>query len=146
MGANYDEARPARGRSSPKPAGFPYFIQEYGRELWNYAETTPITLTDLDGAREIVQDSLARNFFGTRFEMATDTEQRYLSVYGITRGRSPTRSARSRRPSGVNDQRRVSMHREGLIQKGLIWSPRRGRVDFTVPLFAEFLRENHPLG
>jgi hypothetical protein len=27
----------------------------------------------------------------------------------------------------------------------LIWSPRRGRVDFTVPLFAEFLRENHSL-
>jgi hypothetical protein len=34
---------------------------------------------------------------------------------------------------------------ESLIQKGLIWSPRRGQIDFTVPLFAEFLRENHPL-
>jgi hypothetical protein len=26
-----------------------------------------------------------------------------------------------------------------------VWSPRRGLVDFTVPLFAEFLREHHPL-
>jgi len=37
------------------------------------------------------------------------------------------------------------MHREGLIQKGLVWVPRRGQLDFTVPLFAEYLRENHPL-
>jgi hypothetical protein len=37
------------------------------------------------------------------------------------------------------------MHRDSLIQKGLIWSPRRGQLDFTVPLFAEFLRDNHPL-
>jgi hypothetical protein len=46
------------------------------------------------------------------------------------------------RAYGVDDQRRVSVHRESLIQKGLIWSPRRGRVDFTVPLFAAFLRDN----
>ena len=30
-------------------------------------------------------------------------------------------------------------------KKGLIWSPRRGQLDFTVPLFAEYLRDNHPI-
>ena len=39
----------------------------------------------------------------------------------------------------------MSVHRDGLIRKGLIWSPRRGQVDFTVPLFADFMREHHPL-
>ena len=141
-GANYDED--AARQIVAEAAGFPYFIQEYGRELWNYAEATPITLTDLDGAREIVQDSLARNFFGTRFEMATDTEQRYLSAMASL-GEGPYPVGEVAQAFGVNDQRRVSMHREGLIQKGLIWSPRRGRVDFTVPLFAELLRENHSL-
>ena len=126
-------------------AGFPYFIQEYGRELWNFAETTPITLADLDSAREIVKDSLARNFFGTRFEMATDTEQRYLSAMASL-GEGPYPVGEVARAFGARDQRRVSMHRESLIQKGLIWSPRRGQVDFTVPLFAEFLKENHPAG
>jgi hypothetical protein len=38
----------------------------------------------------------------------------------------------------------VSIHRDGLIQKG-VWSPRRGQLDFTVPVFAEYLRENYPL-
>ncbi len=37
------------------------------------------------------------------------------------------------------------MHSEALIHKGLIWSPRRGQLDFTVPLFAECLTESHPL-
>jgi hypothetical protein len=46
---------------------------------------------------------------------------------------------------GAASQRGVSIHRDSLIGKGLIWSPRRGQLDFTVPLFAEYLRENHPL-
>jgi hypothetical protein len=141
-GADYDEA--AARQIVTEAAGFPYFIQEFGRELWNFAETTPITLADLDGAREIVRDSLARNFFGTRFEMATDTEQRYLSAMASL-GEGPYPVGEVARAFGVSDQRRASMHRESLIQKGLIWSPRRGQVDFTVPLFAAYLQESHPV-
>ena len=40
-GADYDEE--AARQIVHEAAGFPYFIQEYGRELWNFAETTPIT-------------------------------------------------------------------------------------------------------
>ena len=90
----------------------------------------------------IVRDSLSRNFFGTRFEMATDTEQRYLSAMASL-GQGPYAVAAVAQAFGVNDQRKVSVHRESLIQKGLIWSPRRGLVDFTVPLFAEFLKDSH---
>ena len=142
-GVAYDEE--AARQIVQEAAGFPYFLQEYGRELWNFAETTPITVEDLESAREIVNDSLARNFFGTRFEMATDTEQRYLSAMASL-GDGPYPVGEVALAFGVSDQRRVSMHRESLIQKGLIWSPRRGQVDFTVPLFAAFLKENHPVG
>jgi hypothetical protein len=122
-------------------AGYPYFIQEYGLELWNYAERSPITVRDFEAVREIVSDSLARNFFGTRFELATDAEQRYL-VAMASLGGAPYRAAEVAIRWGAKDQRGVSVHRDVLIQKGLIWSPRRGLVDFTVPLFAEYLREN----
>jgi hypothetical protein len=125
-------------------AGYPYFIQEYGRELWNHAETSPITSADVEAVREIVTDSLARNFFGTRFQLATDAEQRYLAAMASLDS-PPYRSADVAHAYGAKDQRGVSIHRDGLIQKGLIWAPRRGQLDFTVPLFAEFLRENHPL-
>jgi hypothetical protein len=60
-------------------------------------------------------------------------------------GLGPYPVAAVARAFGVDDQRKVSVHRESLIQKGLIWSPRRGQVDFTVPLFAEFLKENHSI-
>jgi hypothetical protein len=89
--------------------------------------------------------SLARNFFGTRFQLATDAEQRYLAALASLSG-PPYRSAEAAFAYGAKDQRGVSIHRDGLIQKGIIWSPRRGQLDFTVPLFAEYLRENHPLG
>jgi hypothetical protein len=125
-------------------AGYPYFIQEYGLELWNEAESSPITTADVNAVREIVTDSLARNFFGTRFQLATDAEQRYLAALASLSA-PPYRSAEAALAYGAKDQRGVSIHRDGLIQKGIIWSPRRGQLDFTVPLFAEYLRENHPL-
>ena len=138
----YDES--AARRVVDESAGYPYFIQEYGRELWNHAEASPISRGDVDAVREIVTDSLARNFFGTRFQLATDAEQRYLAAMASL-PESPFRSADIARVYGARDQRGVSIHRDGLIQKGLIWAPRRGQLDFTVPLFAEYLRENHPI-
>jgi hypothetical protein len=81
-------------------AGYPYFIQEYGLELWNHAETSPITTADAEAVREIVTDSLARNFFGTRFQMATDAEQRYLAAMAGS-GEAPYHSAEIARQFGA---------------------------------------------
>ena len=125
-------------------AGYPYFLQEYGLELWNHAEGTTIRTSDLDSVRDIVQDSLARSFFGPRFQLATDAEQRYLASMASLGG-APYRSAAVARAYGAKDQRGVSVYRDALIQKGLIWSPRRGQLDFTVPLFADFVSDVHPL-
>jgi len=125
-------------------AGYPYFLQEYGLELWNQATGDTITLDDLELVREAVGDSLAATFFGPRLELATEAEQRYLAAMATLR-EQPCRSAAVAARFGAADQRGVSVHRDALIRKGLVWSPRRGQVDFTVPLFAEFLREHHPL-
>ena len=139
---SYEE--PAARRVVRESAGYPYFIQEYGLELWNHAETSPITSADVEAVREIVTDSLARNFFGTRFQLATDAEQRYLAAMASLEN-PPYRSAEIAHAYGAKSQRGVSIHRDGLIQKGLIWAPRRGQLDFTVPLFAEYLHDNHPI-
>jgi hypothetical protein len=143
LGVEFEEE--AARRVVRESAGYPYFLQEYGLELWNNVEQTPITSADLDTVREIVNDSLAHSFFTPRFQLATDTEQRYLAAMAEL-GEPPYRSNQVAARYGAKDQRGVSMHRDSLIQKGLIWSPRRGQVDFTVPLFAEFLRDNHPFG
>jgi hypothetical protein len=142
LGVEYEEK--AARQVVRESAGYPYFIQEYGLELWNHAERPPIGLDDLETVREIVTDSLERSFFGPRFQLASDAEQRYLAAMAAL-GEPPYRSSQVATSYGARDARGVSVFRESLIQKGLIWSPRRGQVDFTVPLFAEFLRENHPL-
>lgn len=125
-------------------AGYPYFLQEYGRELWNAAEGPRITMADLAEVADLVRDQLSRTFYGTRFDMASDAEQRYLTAMASL-GRPPYASAAVARAWGAENQRQTSPHRDSLIQKGLIWSPRRGFVDFTVPLFAEYLLDQQPV-
>jgi hypothetical protein len=125
-------------------AGYPYFLQEYGRELWNHVDGSPVTAADVATVREVVRDALARDFFGTRFGLATDAEQRYLAAMAAL-GAPPYRTRAVAEAFGAGDQRAVSVQRDGLMKKGLVWSPRRAYVDFTVPLFAEFVREEHPL-
>lgn len=125
-------------------AGYPYFLQEYGRELWNAAEGPGITMADVEEVRDIVKEQLSRTFYGTRFDMASDAEQRYLAAMASL-GPPPYASAAVARAWGAQNQRQTSPHRDSLIQKGLIWSPRRGLVDFTVPLFAEYLLEKQPI-
>jgi hypothetical protein len=142
LGVDFDEE--AARQVVREAAGYPYFLQEYGLELWNTVEQPPITAADMNTVREIVNDSLARSFFGPRFQLATDSEQRYLAAMAAL-GEPPYRSSDVASRYGARDQRGVSVHRDSLIQKGLIWSPRRGQLDFTVPLFADFLRDNHPL-
>jgi hypothetical protein len=142
LGVEYEEK--AARQVVRETAGYPYFIQEYGLEVWNHAETSPIGLADLDTVREIVTDSLERSFFSPRFQLASNAEQRYLAAMAAL-GEPPYRTREVATGYGAKDARGVSVFRDSLIQKGLIWSPRRGQVDFTVPLFAEFLRENHPL-
>ena len=142
LGVEY--AEDAARQIMERAAGYPYFIQEYGLELWNHAGRSPISASDVEAIDPIVADTLARSFFGPRFQLATDAEQRYL-VAMVALGQPPYRSAEVASRYGAHDQRGVSVHRDALIQKGLIWSPRRGQVDFTVPLFADYLRESHPL-
>ncbi len=119
-------------------AGYPYFLQEFGRELWNHVDASPVTPADVDTVREVVRERLARDFFANRLELATDAEQRYLlAMAGL--GPAPYRTGEVAAALGASDQRAVSLQRDGLIKKGLIWSPRRAYVDFTVPLFGEFI-------
>jgi hypothetical protein len=105
-------------------AGYPYFIQEYGLELWNHAERSPMTISDLETVPEIVTDSLERSFFGPRFQLASDAEQRYLAAMAAL-GDPPYRSSEVATRYGAKDARGISVFRESLIQNGLIWSPRR---------------------
>jgi hypothetical protein len=119
--------------------GYPYFIQEYGRVLWNEIEEGPLRAADVDAVAELVDDSLDSDFFGPQFDLATDAEQRYL-IATAHLGDGPYRTAEAASAAGYSSMGAASATRESLIVKELIWSPRRGFIDFTVPRFASYLR------
>jgi len=41
-------------------------------------------------------------------------------------------------------QNKLGPRRAKIIHKGMIYSPEHGDLDFTVPMFADFLRRKHP--
>jgi hypothetical protein len=129
--------------------GFPFLLQAYGWELWNYAhgnyaQSSPITLADLDGCQSLVWDRLDRTFFDPGFHRATGSEGRYLAAMASL-GQGSYRVGQVAKAFGATDQRQISMQRDALIEKDLIWVPQRGYVDFTLPLFAEFVQRSHPI-
>lgn len=47
--------------------------------------------------------------------------------------------------AGYKDSASASVVRDALLRKDLVYSPRRGLIDFTVPLFGGYLRRQYPL-
>ena len=133
--------------------GYPYFIQAYGKAVWDLAPRSPITAEDVAVASPEAEAELAVGFFGSRFERATPGERDYLRAMADTAvaiaergdeelddiGSVPTAEVASllgKKPQSL------SPARDSLLKKGLIYSGERGRIAFTVPHFGRYLREH----
>ena len=123
--------------------GYPYFLQEWGYQVWNRAEASPITLQIVKDATEVVVRRLDQNFFRVRFDRLTPGEKRFLrAMAGLGAG--------AHRSGDIADALGVKINslgptRANLIQKGMIYSPAHGDMAFTVPLFDEFMLRAMPV-
>jgi len=124
--------------------GYPYFLQEWGYQVWNQAESSPITLHLVQQTTELVVHRLDKNFFKVRFDRLTDGEKRYLRAMAEL-GQGPYRTANISGQLGVERSATLSPVRSKLIKKGMIYSPAHGLMAFTVPVFDEFMRRSMPL-
>ncbi|MGZ4601303.1 MAG: ATP-binding protein [Oryzihumus sp.] len=134
-------------------AGYPYFVQAYGKVAWDVAVGTPISAEDVRVAAPEAEAELAVGFFGSRYERATPAEREYLRAMADAAlaeveasgdassvdevGSVPTAAVASilgRKPQSL------SPARDALLKKGLIYSGERGRIAFTVPHFGRYLR------
>ncbi len=117
--------------------GYPYFIQAYGKHTWDVADRSPIDLEDVQLGSVEARRELDVGFFGTRLDRATPKEREYLQAMAEL-GEQPTGTgavaAHLGKPAG-----NLSVARDQLLKKGLIYSPDRGLVAFTVPRFGEFI-------
>jgi hypothetical protein len=124
--------------------GYPYFIQDYGRVVWEETDESPITLDAVEVAAPIVQETLDEEFFDNRVDEATGAERRYMAAMAaLGDGAQDTLEVTKR--LGFTSRASTSKARQGLIDKGLIYSPEVGLVDFTVPHFTEFMRRRYPI-
>ena len=119
--------------------GYPYFLQQYGKYAWDVASDDQITMRDAQLGGRQAQERLDEGFFLVRYERATTAQRSFLHAMAHCDG-PPYPIAEIARTLGNADQRSISMKRNALIKKGLIFVPRHGTVDYTVPRFADYLR------
>jgi AAA ATPase domain len=117
--------------------GYPYFLQQWGHEVWNIAAKSPITLVDVEKATQLAIANLDKNFFRVRFDRLTNREREYLLALARL-GEGTKRSGDIAEQLGVKVQS-VAPFRSSLIKKGMIYSPEYGDTAFTVPLFGNFM-------
>ena len=139
--------------------GYPYFIQAYGKEVWELAPRSPVTADDVAVAEPAAQRELAVGFFGSRYDRATPGEREYLRAMAEVAegdgndepggGAGPRAADESVLTSAVathldRKPQSLSPARDTLMKKGLIYSGERGRIAFTVPHFGRYLRDQEP--
>jgi len=131
--------------------GYPYFIQAYGKAVWDHAPQAPITDEDVRVAAPEAEEELAVGFFGSRYERATPGEREYLRAMADLGARvsaqdpealDATESVPTADVAAYLERKPQSLSpaRDALLKKGLIYSGERGRIAFTVPHFGRYLR------
>ena len=124
--------------------GYPYFIQAYGKTVWDLAPRSPITAEDVAVASPEAERELAVGFFGSRYERATPAERDYLRAMADAALGQETDAVGAVATADVaavlgKKPQSLSPARDALLKKGLIYSGERGRIAFTVPHFGRYL-------
>ena len=119
--------------------GYPFFIQAYGKHAWDTADESPITAEDVFFAAPRAYQELVHSFFQPRYRRATPTERRYLHALADLDTEIAT-SADVAAALGHKSASAASPQREGLLNKGLVYTPERGQIAFTVPQMDQYLR------
>lgn len=111
--------------------GYPYFLQEYGRAIWDAADGSPITLQDAIDTRPTVEAVLDQDFFAVRVAGLPDRELQYLQAMASL---GPGEHAGADVAEALGRTAvQVASAQSRLIDRGLIYRARRGDVAFTVP-------------
>ena len=121
--------------------GYPYFLQEYGKFVWDETSSSPITLEDAQAVLPLVEAKLDESFFRVRAERTTDLELRYL--YAMARlGPAAHRASEVARLINRSTEQAGPI-RSRLIEKGLLYTPGHGYAAFTVPQFDRYMLRCH---
>lgn len=122
-------------------AGYPYFLQEYGKAIWDVAPAKVFTEADAERALELGRAQLDQGFFPARWDRATPAERAYLRAMAED-GDGGSRSGEVARRLGKQIGS-LGPTRAQLIAKGLVYAPEHGRIAFTVPGMSDYIGRQH---
>jgi hypothetical protein len=123
--------------------GYPYFIQEYGKEVWPYTMNNVIDLSAAEKAEADFHKGLDESFFKVRHDRATPKELEFMiAMAKCSKLPCSTTEVAEKMHCAVS---KASPLRATLIHKGFIYAAARGEIDFTVPQFDKYLRRVHGL-
>ena len=124
--------------------GYPYFIQQFGRDAWDCASAGNITEDDVRVGVTLGWEELNRGFYMTRWNRATESEKHYLvavaDLMSEEEGDSVPVAEVSSRMKSITTS--LSARRASLIEKGVLYSPAYGRIAFTVPGMDRFIKRS----
>ncbi len=119
-------------------AGYPFFLQEWGASVWDVAEADRVCLRDAEISYGLALQSLDEGFFKVRVDRLTRAETALVvAMAGLGDGPYPMASIAA---ALGRTQSSLGPTRANVIRKGMIWSTEHGYLDFTVPLFADYMR------
>ncbi|WP_461429324.1 ATP-binding protein [Gymnodinialimonas sp.] len=121
--------------------GYPFFLQEWGHHAWNAADSSPITVADVEVANEKALARLDDGFFRVRFDRLTKAEVDYVKAMAQL-GVGPYKVNDVAKALGMQPKS-LGPRRASIIKKGMIYAPSYGEIAFTVPLFEDFLQRTH---
>lgn len=119
--------------------GYPYFLQEYGKWVWECKkEKSIIDIKIVNKAYDKFEQSLDKAFFKVRHDRATAREIEFMTAM-VACEKLPCSTKEIANIMGESIQA-ISPLRAQLIHKGFIYAAKRGEVDFTVPQFDKYLK------
>ena len=118
--------------------GYPFFLQEWASISWNHASGPEIILLDVQTTYAETIASLDNGFFKVRIDRLTRAEVQFVDAMAeLGDGPYPMTDIAEFMGRKISSLGPV---RASIIKKGMIYSTDHGYLDFTVPLFADYMR------
>ncbi len=128
----------ALGRLDHFSHGYPYFIQTGGKYAWDYAAGSPITAADVDAGLVPARREVDSGLYRARWQRATPLQRTIMRAMSDLAGDAAVSMAAVAESIG-RERNELSVPRDQLMKKGLIYAPERGLIAFTVPGMADYV-------
>ena len=123
--------------------GYPYFLQEYGKIVWDRAPAPVIEADDVFESQDAVEAKLDSSFFRVRADRVSELELQYMRAMAELGSAPQPAKDVARLMNRTSEQ--MGPTRSRLIEKGLLYTPTHGLAAFTVPQFDRYMRRAHIL-